>query len=193
LTKEEQTLVDADLTVRVHHPPHRSQLKFFVEESRVLCAVGQAVFVVEEQAMNAFRVNALELRSLQVVTYERANLIDLAIHDGLGRVFRYRRKPAQRGVDAWYQGSDQVTQAHRLSALQWDLHTLRAKRRLDSLERLECDAGCAAVVVRDQDDKELVHVRIERRQGMVLMQNKQGPVFEVDPALIKHWPFEAVP
>jgi hypothetical protein len=199
LVKQAQALMDADLTVSVHHPPHRSQMKFFVEESRVLCAVGPSVFVVDEQAMTPFRVNAFEMRSLQVVDYERADLIHLSIHDGLGRVFYYRRAPAARGVDVWYEvrpsihgGEIRVDQAHRLSALQWDLHTLRARRRLESPERLDCKAGCAAVVVLDQDGEEQVHLRIERRQGVVLMQNKQGPIFEVDPALIKHWPFEVV-
>ena len=185
-------LVDADLSLLIVHPPGRSRADFFLAEDRVYLRLGSSVFLLDTNPLPKLMVGADALRDLQVVRYDRSALASLALHDGTGRVFSYRREPAKQGVDRWFEGDRTIEAGHRLAAMQWDLHTLRAESIVDELSDLSCAKNCRRVVVTGADGLRSVDLRLERHEGAYLLRLGQGPVMRADGKQIDLWPFEGV-
>ncbi len=187
--KTPPSLEDADLSLLIIHPPDRSQADFFLVDGRVYLRVGSSVFVLDDNPLEALMPSAKSLRDLQVIRYDRSALAGLALHDGTGRVFTYRRQIEKQGVDQWFEGERLIKEGHRLAAMQWDLHILRALAIVDELDDLNCGDHCRRVVVTNSDDKRLVDLRLEQHEGDYLLRLGDGPVMRVAANSIDRWPF----
>ncbi len=185
-------LQDADLSLLITHPPGKSQADFFLADARVYLRVGSSVFLLDDNPLDALMPKAESLRDLQVIRYDRNALMQLVLHDGTGRVFTYRRQVEKKGVDRWFDGERLIHEGHRLAAMQWDLHTLRALAIVDEIEDLNCAKHCRRVVASNRDGEPLVDLRIERHEGAHLVRLGSGPVMRVPAQPIDRWPFAAI-
>ncbi|MBD36065.1 MAG: hypothetical protein CL512_04790 [Actinobacteria bacterium] len=184
-------LSDPDLVLTIGHSPLKTRLAFYRQSERLLVAGKDLVFEAKNSDLSWLMRAASSWRDLQMTHYERGQTRSVEIHDGSGRVFKYRRIIDENGgLDRWFNGDKAIDQAHRLSGLQWDLHRLRGMEIIDELDKLECLSGCARVRVFDAQQTVLVDVLIDRRGKDAFVQRRGGPVLRIEAKAVEHWPFD---
>ncbi len=191
LQKEPPALSDPDVVVTVGHAPLKSRLAFYRQSDQLMIATNDLVFEAKNADVSWLIRKSAAWRDLQLTHYERGQTRLIEIHDGSGRVFKYRRAiDGSGGLDRWFHGDKRITQAHRLSGLQWDLHRLRGTEIIDELKSLECSSGCARIRVLGDDRNVLVDASIDQRGKDVFVQRIGGPVLRLEAKSIEHWPFD---
>ena len=189
LQRQPIPLSDPDFILTIGHSPLKTRLAFYTQTDRLIIATKDLVFEAENSDLSWLIRKAASWRDLQLTHYERGQTRVIEVHDGSGRVFRYRREiDDQGGLDQWFQGEKSVVQAHRLSGLQWDLHRLRGIEIIDELNELECLSGCARIRVFDDKQVVLVDTSIDRRGKDAFIQRLGGPVLRIEAKTIEHWP-----
>ena len=191
LQKEPSALSDPDVVVTVGYAPLTLRLAFYRQSDQLIIATKDLVFEAKNADVSWLVRKAASWRDLQLTHYQRGQTRLIEIHDGLGRVFKYRRViDGSGGLDRWFNHDKIITQAHRLSGLQWDLHRLRGIEIIDELETLECSSGCARIRVLGDEQNVLVDASIDHRGKDVFIQRIGGPVMRLEANSIEHWPFD---
>lgn len=187
-------LTEADMTASLKGENLAISLSFFNHESGYLLRNEQGqVFRLNQDPFRRLRQNIDVYRDLQVIHYERGEVSALVMQSEAGR-FRYQRRPQAQGPDLWFDGERRIKDSYRLAAMQWDLHTLRAKRYLGPPlpEPRVCLNPCRQVQAIDIKGETSVDLQIWPQGEDYELIQKAGPRLLVMAKDLIHWPFPKV-
>ena len=191
LQKKPIPLSDPDFVLTIGHAPLKTRLAFYRQSDRLIIAIQDLIFEAKNPDVSWLIRKAASWRDLQLTHYTRGQTRSIEVHDGTGRVFKYRRVIDEKGgLDRWFNGDKIINQAHRLSGLQWDLHRLRGIQIIDELSKLECPTGCVRIRVLDDQQNILVDASIDQRGKDAFVQRVGGPVLRIEAKTIEHWPLD---
>lgn len=190
LLSEALVLEDADLIIDVLRGTKSNRLEFFHRDDSLYARIENSVFRLKGNRLAELLVQPETLRNLRVIDYDRSQLAVLELRDDIGRLFSYRRELAGKGVDSWFENQRRIQKAHFLSAMQWDLHHLRAEQIVDDAQAMTCADNCQRVRVFDFSGKLLIDLRLQKHSGAYLAQQGKGPVFKLKASDVDRWPFD---
>jgi hypothetical protein len=182
-------LEDADLIIEIREGANKHRLEFFHRDESLYARIAKSVFRLKETRLADFLLPPKSLRNLQVIDYDRSQLAVLELRDDIGGLKRYRRELAGKGLDPWFEKQRRIQKTHILSAMQWDLHHLRAEQIVDDAQALTCADNCQRVRVFDFTGKVLIDLRLQKHNGAYLAQQGEGPVFKLKASDVDRWPF----
>lgn len=190
LLSDAPVLEDADLIIEIIEGTKSHRLEFFHRDESLYTRVAKSVFRLSENRLVELLVQPENLRNLRVIDYDRSQLAVLELRDDIGRLFRYRRELAGKGIDPWFEKQRRIQKTHVLSAMQWDLHHLRAEQIVDDVQAMTCADECQRVRVFDFAGKLLINLRLQKHNGAYLAQQGKGPVFKLKATDVDRWPFD---
>ncbi|MBM66066.1 MAG: hypothetical protein CMH55_07525 [Myxococcales bacterium] len=188
-------LTEPDLQATLLARGHSHQFSFFHHEMGYMARndLGH-IFRLNHNPLPILNRGRDAYRDRQVIRYERGQVDHFVLVSENGRV-RYDRRPQDQGPDTWLEGKRRVEEGYRLAALQWDLHSLRAKRYLgkrDEAPRL-CIDSCRQVLAISFDGETMVDLKIWPDGEDFEVTQKDGPRLLVNGKDLAHWPFQALP
>ncbi len=188
-------LTEPDLTATISLGRKIQKISYFHHESGYLAADETGViFRLNQNPLPILRRSLDAYRDRQIVRYQRGQVDHFILISQAGR-FRYDRQPQDKGPDRWFEGKRELKDGYRLAALQWDIHTLRAKSYLApaSSQNRVCLETCRQVQAVDLDGEITVDLKLWPQGEDYEAMQKKGDLFLVHGKDVDHWPFQAVP
>jgi hypothetical protein len=193
LVSEPPELTEPDLTVGLEGAGEaaRTTLAFFSHDSGHFVRRGADVFRLNRDPIPDLSPRTDALRRLAMVDYDRSKVDRFEIGVG-GATLRFQRVRQANGSDHWMRAERVLEEGFRLSALLYDLHTLRADRYLSvGGQAKKCDEPCRRVVAFGAGEV-LVDLRLWPDGEGWTGQVDDGPTYSLGAQRIEHWPFSEV-
>ena len=193
--KNPPALTEPDLMATISTAKTTQKITFYNHESGYLARdEAGVVFRLNQNPLAILRRELDAYRDRQVIRYKRGQVDHFVLISEAGR-FRYDRKPQKQGPDRWFLGKRELKDGYRLAALQWDLHTLRAKRYLgpSPSEARICLNPCRQVQAIGFDGEMMVDLKLWPEGEDYEAIQKNGNRLLVGGKEVAHWPFQAVP